>query len=76
MRCKCALLDPFLPRCCELATTSNDRQTKVGLPVAIDIKHRIIILQIAACELLHAIVLVMLGRAALPVAQDKVRMMS
>ena len=32
--------------------------------------------QIAACELLHAIVLVMLGRAALPIAHDKVRMMS
>ena len=68
------LLDPFLPRCCELATSSNDRQTKVSLLVV-----KLLFdcyMQIASCELLHAMVLVMLGRAAQPVAQDKVRMMS
>ena len=32
--------------------------------------------QIAACELLHAMVLVMLGKAAQPVARDKVRIMA
>ncbi|XP_064405997.1 DNA-dependent protein kinase catalytic subunit-like isoform X2 [Halichondria panicea] len=46
--------DPFLPRVCELATTSSDRQTKV-----------------AACELLHALVLYMIGKSAQPVAQSK-----
>eukprot|EP00058_Branchiostoma_floridae_P019566 XP_002605056.1 hypothetical protein BRAFLDRAFT_85202 [Branchiostoma floridae] len=40
-------LDPFLPRICELATTSSDRQTKV-----------------AACELLHSLVLYMVGQGA------------
>ena len=29
LTCVNILLDPFLPRCCELATSSNDRQTKV-----------------------------------------------
>ncbi|XP_065898419.1 DNA-dependent protein kinase catalytic subunit-like isoform X2 [Dysidea avara] len=50
-------LDPFLPRVCELAVSSNDRQTKI-----------------AACELLHAMVLLMLGRAAQPVAANKAPM--
>jgi DNA-dependent protein kinase catalytic subunit len=47
-------LDPFLPRVCELASTSSDRQTKI-----------------AACELLHAMVLFILGRSAQPAMQKK-----
>ena len=42
------LIDAFLPRVVELATTSSDRQTKV-----------------AACELLHSLVLYMLGRSTM-----------
>jgi DNA-dependent protein kinase catalytic subunit len=47
-------LDPFLPRVCELASSSSDRQTKI-----------------AACELLHALVLFILGRSAQPALQKK-----
>lgn len=39
--------DDFLPRTCELATQSSDRQTKV-----------------AACELLHGLVLLLLGNTS------------
>ena len=53
--CFMLLLDPFLPRIVELATSSSDRQTKV-----------------AACELLHSMVLYMLGRSVQqPDAKDK-----
>ena len=31
LSCVYVLPDPFLPRCCELATSSNDRQTKVNV---------------------------------------------
>ncbi|XP_034023252.1 DNA-dependent protein kinase catalytic subunit-like [Thalassophryne amazonica] len=40
-------LDPFLPRVCELALSTSDRQTKV-----------------AACELLHSLVVYMVGKSA------------
>eukprot|EP00731_Ephydatia_muelleri_P028747 Em0020g391a len=47
-------LDPFLPRVCELAVSSSDRQSKV-----------------VACELLHAMVLFMIGRSAQPLQAQK-----
>ena len=47
--------DPFLPRVCELAVSSSDRQSKV-----------------AACELLHAMVLFMIGKGAQPLQAQKV----
>lgn len=41
------IVDEFLPRACDLATSSSNRQTKV-----------------AACELVHSLVLLLLGREA------------
>ena len=49
MQAVCLPTDPFLPRVCELAVSSSDRQSKV-----------------AACELLHAMVLFMIGKSAQP----------
>lgn len=48
------LLDELLPRICELAESSPDRQMKV-----------------AACELLHALILVMIGNSAFQARNDR-----
>lgn len=67
------LSDPFLPRVCELATSSSDRQTKVLMYGLHDSYHgNAVTPQVAACELLHALVLYMIGKSAQPVAQNKV----
>ncbi|KAG0763147.1 hypothetical protein G6F62_000892 [Rhizopus arrhizus] len=47
-------LDEFLPRICELAESSPDRQVKV-----------------AACELLHSLIIFMIGNSALQVKDTK-----
>ncbi|KAJ8797135.1 hypothetical protein J1605_001945 [Eschrichtius robustus] len=49
-------LDPFLPRVTELALSAGDRQTKV-------LTDHPLWLDVAACELLHSIVMFMLGKA-------------
>ena len=74
-------LDPFLPRICELATSSSDRQTKVryyfsslnfNAVVAPHILLTSYPLQIAACELLHALILFTIGKSTQPAVIKKV----
>lgn len=79
-------LDPFLPRISELALSTSDRQTKVcplicclligGLVYNVNLFSTVsgsismFFIQVAACELLHSLVVFMVGKSAQMVEGD------